>query len=67
MRISIAQVEIVPGRPDLNIEKVREYVSKAKANHANMIVFPELMIPGYLISDIRHISKIINNFLQYVG
>jgi NAD+ synthase (glutamine-hydrolysing) len=51
MKIALAQLESVPGRPDLNCAKLLEYIPKAIEAKADMIIAPELFIPGYLIGD----------------
>jgi hypothetical protein len=51
MKLAIAQIEITPARPDLNFQKIKDYVEKAKYQKADIVIFPELSIPGYLISD----------------
>lgn len=51
MKICIAQMEVIPVRPDLNFIKMKNMIEEAKINKADMIVFPEMCIPGYLIGD----------------
>ena len=51
MKIGLAQIEVSPGRPDLNVAKMLDYIARAKEAKADMIIFPELCIPGYLIGD----------------
>lgn len=52
MKIGIAQIKIIPGRPDLNAKNMLRYIQKAKKKYIDLIIFPELSIPGYLIGDI---------------
>jgi NAD+ synthase (glutamine-hydrolysing) len=49
--ISIAQIEITPGRPDQNAKKMLRYIAEAKQNGVNLLLFPEMSIPGYLLGD----------------
>jgi NAD+ synthetase len=51
MKICLAQIEVVPCRPDKNYETMTNAIVQAKSQKADMIVFPELCIPGYLIGD----------------
>lgn len=51
LKAALAQMEVIPGRPDLNTEKILTMVKQAKDNGANLIIFPEMSIPGYLIGD----------------
>lgn len=49
--ISIAQIEIIPGRPDLNAEKMLRCIAEARQTGVNLLLFPEMSIPGYLLGD----------------
>jgi NAD+ synthase (glutamine-hydrolysing) len=51
VKIALAQIEICPGQPAKNAEKVIDYIKQAKVAKADIVVFPELCIPGYLIGD----------------
>lgn len=44
-------MEIIPGRPDINFRTMLTMLEKAKNNKADVVVFPEMSIPGYLIGD----------------
>lgn len=52
LKIICGQIEIVPGRPDLNYKKVLHTIQAAKEKHADILLLPEMCIPGYLIGDI---------------
>ena len=65
MKIAIAQIEIIPGRPDLNFIKIKEYVDKAKDKNVDMVVFPELSVPGYLIGDMWEERAFLNDVALY--
>lgn len=51
LKIASAQMEIQPGRPDANTENMLRQMEEAKANHADIVIFPEMAIPGYLLGD----------------
>lgn len=51
LKIALAQIEVVPGRPDLNAKKMLQFIQQAKAEAADVILFPEMCIPGYLLGD----------------
>lgn len=51
MKIVLAQFEVIPGRPDLNFQKIQELYQKHSSS-ADLMVFPELCLPGYLIADL---------------
>lgn len=47
----MAQLRITPGHPSVNTEKMLSFIQEAKENHADLIIFPEMSIPGYLLGD----------------
>ena len=52
MKIALSQFEIIPSMPSDNAARIINYIEEAKNNKADMIIFPELAISGYLIGDI---------------
>ena len=50
-KICLAQIEVVPGEPQVNLKKVLNSIAKAKIDGAELIVFSELCIPGYVLGD----------------
>ena len=52
IKICIAQMEVSPGMPQKNTEKMLGMIESAKKDGAEIIVFSELCIPGYMISDV---------------
>lgn len=51
LKTALAQMEVIPGRPDLNTRNMLNLIAEARKNDALMIVFPEMAIPGYLLGD----------------
>lgn len=49
--IFLAQMEVVPGHPARNLETALRLLHEAKAAHADVVVFPELCLSGYLVGD----------------
>lgn len=47
----VTQPIVHPGSPRQNMATMLDYIQQAIAANADMIVFPEMMIPGYLIGD----------------
>ena len=47
MKIAIAQLSLHIGHFDYNFSKIKEAVSDAKNNGADLILFPELTTCGY--------------------
>ena len=52
LKIAIGQIEVKPGRPDINTKTMLEAIATAKAKSADIIIFPEMSIPGYLLGDL---------------
>ena len=52
LKIALGQMEITPGHPSLNAQKMLSMINKAKQQNAHLIIFPEMSIPGSLLGDI---------------
>ncbi len=52
IKIICGQLEITPGRPDLNYEKIIAAMDEARARGADILLLPEMCLPGYLIGDL---------------
>lgn len=50
-RIALGQMEVVPGRPDLNTSAMLSMIAEARERQADLVIFPEMAIPGYLLGD----------------
>lgn len=44
-------MEITPGRPDLNTKTMLTMIKEAKQQQVQIIIFPEMSIPGYFLGD----------------
>ncbi|AIF52169.1 NAD(+) synthase [Pelosinus sp. UFO1] len=51
LKIALAQIEIIPGRPDINTKTMLTMIKQARQQCAQMIIFPEMSIPGYFLGD----------------
>lgn len=51
MKIALSQFEIIPSMPTNNAARIINYIEEAKNSKADIIIFPELAISGYLIGD----------------
>lgn len=49
--ICFGQIEVAPGLPRVNTEKMLKYIKEAKDKASDLLIFPELCIPGYLLGD----------------
>lgn len=52
MFIAVAQISTDPGNIPNNTKKIIEYIKMAKKKNAEIIIFPELAIPGYMSLDL---------------
>jgi len=51
LKISLCQMKVTPGRPDINAEYIIREINFAKDREVDIIVFPEMCTTGYLIGD----------------
>ncbi|EKV56341.1 NAD(+) synthase [Brachyspira hampsonii] len=51
MKIAVSQLEIIPSMPCDNAARIISFISKAKKENADMVIFPELCVSGYMIGD----------------
>jgi len=51
LRIALGQMEVIPGRPDINFHTMLSMIASARDQRADIIIFPEMAIPGYLLGD----------------
>src|SRR3989344_9072952 len=51
LKISLCQMPVVPGRPEINAGYIIKEIGSASKRGIDIIVFPELCISGYLIAD----------------
>jgi NAD+ synthase (glutamine-hydrolysing) len=61
IRIAIAQINLTVGDIDGNVKKMEEYVQKARTLAADIVVFPELAIPGYPPEDLLHKERFVDD------
>lgn len=52
IKIICGQLEIIPGRPDLNYKKILQAMDEARSRRADILLLPEMCLPGYLIGDL---------------
>jgi len=52
MKIALSQIDSTTGDLKGNVEKISREIEKAKEKQADLIVFPEMAITGYCVSDL---------------
>jgi NAD+ synthase (glutamine-hydrolysing) len=65
LKIALAQINILAGNPRHNTATMKTYISKAKNGGCDIIIFPELSIPGYFIGDIWDQPDFINECISF--
>lgn len=51
IKIAVAQMEVTPGDPEKNVEKIIDLIREAVKRGDELIVFPEMCVSGYLLGD----------------
>lgn len=51
LKIAMGQMEVIPGHPDQNTAKILSMIATAKEQNIDLIIFPEMAVPGYLLGD----------------
>lgn len=65
LKIALGQMEIIPGRPDLNTGIMLSMIAKARQANTDIIIFPEMAIPGYLLGDTWEQSAFLRDCEEY--
>jgi len=64
IRICLAQLNVIPANPQANLQKVLSFIEKAKTNNAEIIVFSELVLSGYMLGDIWERESFLNECMD---
>lgn len=51
IKIALAQINVIPGQPEINVKNMLSKIEEAKQKHVDLICFPEMCIGGYLLGD----------------
>lgn len=52
LKISISQMPVIAGRPDLNRDYIIKEIQQARETASDIIIFPEMCVTGYIIGDL---------------
>ena len=63
--IALAQMEVRAGRPDLNVATMKKFIASARREGADLIVFSELCLTGYIIGDLWEVDTMVRDFASY--
>lgn len=64
MKIYAVQMHVEPGQPELNFETIRASVKRAEACGADLVVFPEMAVSGYLIGDLWEEASFVDSCVE---
>lgn len=65
MKIALGQIRLIGNNPKHNYEKIKAFVLDAKAQDVDLIVFPELSLPGVYVDKRNLHDDYINEILNY--
>ena len=65
MKIYIAQMNVLQGKPALNFQNIKKLVAEAESKEASLVVFPELCLSGILLGDLWNDSHFQEECLEY--
>ena len=65
IKIICGQLEIIPGRPDQNYQKIITAINKARYLQADILLLPEMALPGYLIGDLWEQQTFLDDCYYY--
>ena len=52
MKIALAQIDVVAGKPEKNVESIIDKIREAKAENCDLVCAPEMAVGGYLVGDL---------------
>ena len=58
-------MEVIPGHPDQNTAKILSMIADAKKQSVDLIIFPEMAVPGYLLGDTWEQSSFLKDCERY--
>ena len=63
--IALVQMDVKPARPDLNVDRMLHYIDRGREAGAELIVFSELCISGYILGDLWEVDALVEDFSAY--
>ena len=65
VRFACAQIEVIPGRPDINFATIIDAIDKAKKENIDILILPELAVPGYFLGDLWEQPAFLDDCSEY--
>jgi len=63
--IALVQMDVKPGRPDLNVANMVKQLDRVRAAGGEIAVFSELCISGYILGDLWEVDAYVEDFASY--
>ncbi len=63
--IALVQMHVVPGRPDVNVARMLEFIQRARQAQIEVVVFSEMCVAGYLIGDTWELDALVEDFAAW--
>ncbi len=64
-RIALAQMEVIPARPDLNFTRMCRFIDAAREQRVQVLAFPEMCLSGYILGDLWEVDTVVKDFAAY--
>ncbi len=65
MKIALAQIDVISNYPNFNIKTIERFVKDSKLKNADLVVFPELCVSGYLLGDLFTNESYCKSMMEY--
>ena len=66
-RLAIAQINSTVGDLDSNSKKILDCIDRSRSHHADLVIFPELAIPGYPPEDLLFKSHFVQANIHHMN
>ena len=64
-RIALAQMEVLPGRPEANARRIRGLIAQAREGGAEIVAFPEMCLSGYIVGDLWEVDALVEDWAAF--
>ena len=64
-RIALAQMEVLPGRPEANARRVQTLIAQAREGGAEIVAFPEMCLSGYIVGDLWEVDALVEDWAAF--
>lgn len=65
MRFALVQMEVVPGAVEKNFRSMLSMIAASRERNADLVIFPELCLSGYLLTDMWVNESFCKNLMYY--